>query len=188
MKKEVPSFVAEYAHSNNLLDTNGWVWCKDYIEETEIISVNNHRTRLGVLQVEVYYDGDATTEWIDAKDVDADILAAYVKENGLSLNSKKWKWLKKSIQEAEKHWFRTAQERLSDVQHMVQHTRLVEALHRAFKKRKDPNSKESKSFGRAFKRAIDIGKHGGRVPLDPSLRSEIVGTKKAYANKFLMDG
>lgn len=187
MRKEVPGHLADYARKNNLLGAKGWCWCKDYIEETEIVSVNSHRTYRGVLQVEVYYDGQTSTEWLNAVDVDTNILVAYIKENNLSLSSKKWKWLEKDIKQAKKHWFNAVQERLSDIQHMVQHTRFIEALHRAFKKRQDPNNNESKSFGRAFKRAIDMGKHGGRIPLNPSLRSEIVGSKKAYANKFLKD-
>jgi len=182
MKEQVPAEVAEYARQNNLLDTKGWKWCKDFVRDAEIVSVCSHRTHGHILQVEVMYDGDSKTTWKNAKSVDVDILATYVEENNISLCAKNWKWLESSIQRSKKNWFATAQERLSDAKRMSEYSRFVESLHRAYKKRGDINDKETMSLGRAFKCAIDIGKHGGRVPLEQALRAEI-----PYGDKFLKD-
>jgi hypothetical protein len=91
MKEQVPAEVAEYARQNNLLDTKGWKWCKDFVRDAEIVSVCSHRTHGHILQVEVMYDGDSKTTWKNAKSVDVDILATYVEENNISLCAKNWK-------------------------------------------------------------------------------------------------
>ena len=73
--------------------------------------------------------------------------------------------------------YRYNQERVGDVRHVSEHSRFVEALHRAHKKRGDIRNEDSIAFGRAFKRALDIGKHGGRVPLPSALRNEVAPKK-----------
>ena len=188
MKEEAPDAIAEYALQKNLLDQRGWKWTKDYIRDAEIIKIRSHRCHGNTVKVEVLYDGDTTPTWTNAKSIDVDILATYVEENGISLSDRHWKWLDKSIKKAKRSWFSAAQERVSDVRHMAEHSRLVESLHRAHKKRGDITSESAVHFGRAFKKALDVGKHGGRVPLPRALRVEVApGKKAAYYDKFLKD-
>jgi len=188
MKEEAPDVVAEYALKNSLMGKRGWQWTKDYLRDAEIIKIQSHRCDGNTLKVAALYDGDTEPTWMNAKDVDVDILATYVEENDISLSDKPWKWLEKSIRKARKGWFAAAQERVSDVKRMAEYSRFVESLHRAHKKRGDITDQRSVYFGRAYKQALDIGKHGGRVSLPSALRAEVAPRRKAaYYDKFLKD-
>ena len=185
LKDEVPDIVAQYALEAGLLDMQGWAWARDYIHDAEIVEVCSHRFLKNGIEVEVLYDGFKEAEWIDARSVDVDIMARYVGENDISLRSSRWQWLDKLIENAKDNWFASTQDYLADVKHMAEHDRLVKKLHTLHKNRGDINDADAKALGRAYKRALDVGKHGGRVPLPRHLRDEVSSKTSCYANKFI---
>ena len=103
------------------------------------------------------------------------------------MSDRRWKWLDNLIKKAKKAWFVAAQERASDAKHAANLSRFVEALHRAHQKRADITEESAIRYGKAFKRALDIGKHGGRVELPQALRAEIARATKGACDKFLTD-
>eukprot|EP00979_Chaetoceros_neogracilis_P002486 scaffold433_cov260-Chaetoceros_neogracile.AAC.13 len=98
MKKEIPDTVAEYARANDLLNETEWKWAKVYIRDTEIDSILSHRfeSTEGGVEGEVHYDGDdmEKTAWINAKDIDEDLLAKCLYDKDISIDNQEWEWLK----------------------------------------------------------------------------------------------
>ena len=137
-----------------------------------------------MIKLLVLYDGDAKPTWVDAKTLDVEILAEYAEEKKIRLTSKPWKWLHKRIETARKNWFARVQEQLCNVKYLSECNRFIEQLHKSFKQRSDINDEDSIAFGQAYKKALDIGKHGVRVPLPPALRREIKAKSFAF-DKFI---
>ena len=131
------------------------------------------------------YDSEEKTEWVTAKDIDVDIMANYVEENGISLEAEEWKWLGSRIKKEQNSWFNLVQEQLVDVRQMAEYDRLVKRLHTLHKKRDDIFDSDSVKFGRAFKEGLDIGKHGGRISLPGRLHGEVSAKLSSYAHNFI---
>lgn len=190
---QMPDLLADYALQENLVDKKGWGWARQYIHDAEIIEVKSHRfqgARKKNLQVEVLYDGDPNTTWINAQSVDVDILAKYVETKGISLQRQEWQFLRKSIENQKKQWLKTVQARVRNIKHLSDHNRFVTKLHGLHGKHAKENGisdADSISLGRAYKSALDVCKHGGRVSLPRHLREEVAGKKGLSFAQFLKD-
>ena len=190
---QMPDLLADYALRENLLEEKGWGWARQYIRDAEIIEVKSHRfqgARKKTLQVEVLYDGDPNTTWINARSVDVDILAKYVEREGISLQRQEWRFLQNSIEKQKKHWLKTVQARVRNIKHLSDHNRFVtklHGLHGKYAKEKGISDADSISLGRAYKSALDVCKHGGRVSLPRHLRDEVAGKKGLSFTQFLKD-
>lgn len=190
---QMPDLLADYALRENLVDKKGWGWARQYIHDAEIIEVKSHRfqgARKKTLQVEVLYDGDPNTTWINAQSVDVDILAKYVETKGISLQRQEWQFLRKSIENQKKQWLKTVQARVRNIKHLSDHNRFVAKLHGLHGKHAKENGisdADSISLGRAYKSALDVCKHGGRVSLPRHLREEVAGKKGLSFAQFLKD-
>mmetsp|Transcript_63294 Transcript_63294/g.74096 ORF Transcript_63294/g.74096 Transcript_63294/m.74096 type:complete len:445 (+) Transcript_63294:2-1336(+) len=184
IKNEMPNEVAEYARKKNLLCQKGWEWANTYVRNSEIVEIRDHRKESSLVEVEVLYD-DGDLVWEPAKDIDVDILALYVQLKNINLNKKDWMWLKSAICEAKRNWFGVVQDHVCNVEYLSEHSKFVKKLCGKFKKRGDITNKDSIKFGRAYKHALEIIKHGGRVSLPQHLRDEVVSSTSTYADKFL---
>lgn len=187
LKNEIPEMLAEYAREKNILNEKGWAWARNKQRESPAVKIMQHRVIGDNVEVKVMYD-DGVPNWEPINSFEIDdigIIVEYISEKEISL-TKEWTWLKKSKKKAESNWLHIVQEHLCDIRHMSNNSRFIEALHRAWKNRwADSQSLDSVTLGRAYKLALDLGKHGGRVSLSPSLRDEVVGKTSAYANNFL---
>ena len=190
VKDQMPELLAEYALQKNLLDEKGWGWAKEYIRDAEIVKVMSHRFQGGTCQVECLYDGDPKTTWTVAASVDTDILATYVEDKGISLQRQEWQWLAKRLKKEKTLWFKTVQARVANIKHLSENNRFVTrlfGLHGKHAKLKGIDDADSISFGRAYKAALDVCKHGGRVSLPRHLREEVAGKKAMSFTQFLKD-
>ena len=192
VRDQMEDLLADYALRKNLLDEKGWKWARQYIHDAEIVEIKSHRFQGArkKCQVEVLYDGDPNTTWVDARSVDVDILANYVESEGISLQRQEWQFLAKSIQKEKKQWLKTVQARIRDIKHLSDHNRFVaklHGLHGKYAKEKGISDADSISLGRAYKSALDVCKHGGRVSLPRHLREEVAGKKGLSFAQFLKD-
>jgi len=189
MKEEIPDTVAEYARANDLLNETEWKWAKVYIRDTEIDSILSHRFEgtEGGVKFEVHFDGDdmEKTAWINAKDIDEDLLAKYLYDKDISIDNQEWEWLKSAITAAKGNWLEAAQDHIADVAHVTQHDRFVKNLYALYKKRDNIHHRDTIALGRAYKKALDICKHGGRVAIPEHLEEVIASKPDSYAHKFL---
>ena len=186
IKTEIPELLAEYAWEHNLSDKLGWKWVGDMERTADIICIVDHRVEHGkTVEFKVKFDDGDETMWVDRDLVELAMVVNYAKEKNISPQTRGWKWLEQSISQAKKNWFTTVQDRVADVQLMSQQRRLMEKLYRAHRKRNDVTDEDSKTFGRAFKKSLDILKHGGRIPLPAFLRPEIAPKKSDYTDKFM---
>lgn len=189
-QNQLPDLLADYALREGLLDEKGWRWAKAYVHDAEIVSVKSHRFQGKTCQVEVLYDGDPKATWVNAQSIDVDILAEYVSHEGISLKRQEWNFLEKAIEKEKKHWLKTVQTRVRDIKHLSNHNRFVtklHGLHGKYAKAQGITDVDSISFGRAYKSALDVCKHGGRVSLPQHLREEVAGKKAIAFSQFLQD-
>ena len=190
--------VVQYAIDEELQEEPGWSWVKYDQEEVEIIEIRQHRCRWNkgkngalkeLLEVEVRYAGEIETEWKDAKTIDVDLMIKYTNEKKIKLTGRDWKWLSLELKDEQRKWFENAQDCMANVQHMSHHDNLVKKLHGLWKANYTTNggcsSQDAKDFGNAFKEAIDVGKHGGKVEIPLRLRDEVAPTSQTPANDFL---
>jgi RNA dependent RNA polymerase len=82
-----------------------------------------------------------------------------------------------------KQWLETGQELMGDVQRLVNLNKLISQLYKRWKEafidqESVGRSLDAVDFGRAYKAALDIGKHGGKVYLPRRLWAEV--PKKFY--------
>ena len=190
--------VVQYAIDEELQEEPGWSWVKYDQEEVEIIEIRQHRCRWNkgkngalkeLLEVEVRYAGESETEWQDAKTVHVELMIKYTNEKKIKLTGRDWKWLSLELKDEQNKWFENAQDCMANVQHMSHHDNLVKKLHGLWKENYTTNggcsSQDAKDFGNAFKEAIDVGKHGGKVEIPLRLRDEVAPTSQTPANDFL---
>jgi hypothetical protein len=105
----------------------------------------------------------------DAKDD----LAKYARKQHLE-NTKGWTWVKEYLRSKSGRWFERTQDCVADIKQTRDYDRLTTSLHSAYKRSKGGHDKDTtEALGRAFKKSIDIRKHGGKVGLDYTLRSHI---------------
>ena len=190
VRDQMPHLLADYALQKNLSEEKGWKWIKEFIYDAEITEVRSHRFQGASCQVSVLYDGDPSFTWINARSVDVDILAKYVESKGISLQRQEWKFLAKSIEKEKKQWLKTVQERVRDIKHLSDHNRFLTKLHGLHAKYAKENSvrhADSISLGRAYKGALDVCKHGGRVSIPQHLRDVVAGKKGMSFTQFLKD-
>ena len=165
--------IADYALSQGLLETRGWEWTQSYIRPLELVTIHEHGTQGGSLQVLVTWD-NGDEEWESVLELsqnevydNREKLARYAQENNL-LRKKGWAWAEKHLKERSGKWLEPVQRYMADMDRLMEQSRLTEALHGAYRKSLDSgeaSEQDTDALGRAFKQSIDITKHGGMVDL-----------------------
>lgn len=184
--------LAVYATENNLMEKDGWAFVKSVsLRDTPIIKVNELKLKNNTCQALVLFDGDIQAEWVEAKSVDIDILYEYLLANEKRRNvlqkSKKWSWLDNQIAKKQADWVELLQmELLSPKLH--RYDLFIKALHKEYKNLNfHHNQSDAEAFGRAYKAANDVRKHGGRVKLPSHLREWIATGKRQFFHEFIED-
>ena len=106
------------------------------------------------------------------------------------MQRQEWQWLAKRLKKEKTLWFKTVQARVANIKHLSENNRFVTklfGLHGKQAKLKGIDDADSISFGRAYKAALDVCKHGGRVSLPRHLREEVGGKKAMSFTQFLKD-
>lgn len=187
IQKDVPDILADYALNNDLLEEKAFAWAKAYCRDAEIVEICDHKYEAGMVKFIVIYDGEQDTKEVNSDHVDISMAAKYAKQKGIVLENKAWDWLREEIEDAEKTWFENVQATLVDIDHMAEHDRLIKrlsALHKRTIVESGMQHEDSIALGRAFKNSLDVGKHGGRVPLPQHLRENLTAKSSAYT-KFV---
>ena len=167
--------LADYAFEKNLLETSGWKWAAKFTTESEMTDIVSHEGTGKDTKVLAYYD-DGTKVPLPLKEVKKyakDLLAKYCRQNKLE-EEEGWKWVEKYWKKLKKQWFTSTQKLVANAQMLREHDRLTTALHTEYKRCWNTNDMESMvAFGQAFKKSIDMRKHGGKVPLPIHLHKRI---------------
>jgi hypothetical protein len=137
------------------------------------------------------YDGDIQMMWVEAKSVDVDLLYEYLLANEsrrrILQKSKKWNWLEKDIAKKQDDWVDVLQMELTSAK-LHQYDLFIKSLHREYKNlSRSHNQSDADAFGRAYKAANDVRKHGGRVKLPAHLRDVIATKNRQFFHEFIED-
>ena len=84
-----------------------------------------------------------------------------------------------------KKLFGKVQKHLCDVKYLAHHNKFVKDCYRTYQDKGDITNQESIKLGLAYKHALELIKHNGRVCLPQHLRDKVVSHKSTYADKFL---
>lgn len=151
--------------------------------------MNDLKLKNNICQAQVLYDGDFEMEWVEAKDVDVDLLHGYLmgneKRRRILEKSKKWNWLEKDIAKKQADWLDVLQTELTSPK-LHRYDLFIQSLHTEYKNlNRFHNQSDADAFGRAYKAANDVRKHGGRVKLPAHLRGVIATENRQYFNEFI---
>ena len=188
IKNDVPDILADYALTNDLLKEPKWRWARDYCHVAEIVEISKHKFTNSKVQFEVVFDGALKTEWKDPEDIDALLLEEYVEQNYLAIESTFWQDTRRCIQDGKADWFAQVQKVLPNVRLMVDFDRFKKKLHRLWREKVSTsgvNDSDTIALGSAFKQALVIQKHGGRVSLPPHLRELVLAKKSSTTIQFI---
>ncbi len=179
--------ILEYAREKRLLGQPGWksAEIRKYVREVEIMKIVSHKkTRLG-LEFEVMWEDEEVTtipekELVvkdDINDHDNILLFEYAIEKGIMKA-----WTKSYRDEYGEYWFQRAVNIAKSPVKMYNDHRFVSLMWSLMnKERKEGNMQNAELFGLAYKQAIDLPKHGGKVALDHDLaRAKVKSTFKHY--------
>jgi hypothetical protein len=189
----VASELAEYARRHNLLDE--WPWANTYVRNAGIVQILKHQNKKpkrdipgnGPFVFIKWDDGDEDWHSVESlKNEDRDYATAlqqYAKEKNL-LQTRGWIWAKHALEQFEEEWFSKVQDVMCDMTRHVDHSRLYEVLHHLYQKscNEDLMSEDTIAIGEAYKKSLEIMKHGGQVEFPYHLRHKV---KEKNIQKYL---
>lgn len=168
-----PMVLLEYAQKNELLKDGGpkdCKWLKKFLGPSELVKITNHRVnRKGIQLLCLYDDGDSS--WEPMKDVKKDgklQLAEYARDNNL-FKMKGWK-------KTRDYWLKAVQDFYCNENIANEVTNLKSHLHGKFRASNEeygPNDDRTRIWVRAYKEALKIEKHGGKVKLPLAYYREV---------------
>jgi len=179
--------LADYAIQEKLLGSKDWKWANKHVRDAEIVLIKSlkYNTKEDRYEASVVYDGFLQPTCEDAMDIDIDLLSKYIKDHKGEQIS--WDWIDERIAEAKNEWFSRLQETLANLGSLNDHNLLVTRLNSEYKNKAGNHCLDDvEAFGRAYKLANGIGKHGGRVSLPAHLRGVIV-KQKVQLHDFIKD-
>jgi hypothetical protein len=175
LKHEIGPLLAVYAVDHKLTEQKNWKWAAKFKSESEMMEILSHEGTGDDTVVVVYFD-DGTKRKLTIKEArpDAeDLLAKYCDEKGLG-EEDGWKWVASYKKKMDKRWLERTQEVVSNTRMLREHDRLTKVLHAEYTRSYAKEDFDSMvAFGRAFKKSIDIRKHGGKVQLPLHLHKRI---------------
>lgn len=187
--------ILEYARKKELLGKPGWKSSeiRKRVRDVGIMKIVSHKkTRLGFEFEVMWEDGEVTTvteEKLvvknDINDHDNILLFKYAIEKGIMKH-----WTESYRYEYGENWFQRAINIAKSPVKMYNDHRFVTHMWSCMDKaRKEGKKQNAKLFGLAYKQAIDLPKHGGKVALDhvlafgvdaPNKRARVKSTFKEY--------
>ena len=178
-----PAVLLAYVDRNNLLKSKDCHWFKQHLDDRKytrtLTKIIDHRSIDGDVEVLCQYD-DNHNDWELLKDhkIESKLLVGkYAKDKSLT-NKREWR--------TQNLWFEEIQESII-LNRSYKTNLLVERSCRMWKEsfaKLGPNSAETKIWGRAYKEANMLEKHGGYIELPLVLYRRIVGKNEKNC-KFL---
>lgn len=167
LKTEMPYPLADYAAKAGLLKSIGWRWANNYMCSTSMRLIEGHKIDGPNMIFDVRYDnGDVEPrKEIEMQNDAPDILYDYVSEKSLLQE-----WQEEYVSNVREAWYENMQDYSVRLKLLNDQDDLVSALCGAWKKAFKLNNMQAvKRFSQAYKKSLDLRKHGHDINLPPHL-------------------
>eukprot|EP00581_Thalassiosira_minuscula_P019424 CAMPEP_0183716690 /NCGR_PEP_ID=MMETSP0737-20130205/10498_1 /TAXON_ID=385413 /ORGANISM="Thalassiosira miniscula, Strain CCMP1093" /LENGTH=1455 /DNA_ID=CAMNT_0025945985 /DNA_START=64 /DNA_END=4431 /DNA_ORIENTATION=- len=181
--KGTPQALKDYAQAKCLLNNKELPkkfckWINDNMDEVDIKKITHHKKLRGDIHVCCRYT-NGEEKWLPIEEAKKDckvFLGAYAKENNL-FGQPGW-------EKIDGYWLKEVHDEMSRVR-SNEINRLTSQLHSMWKKSFDDenvgaNHQDTIIWGRAYKRSLEIEKHGGFLKLPCHLYKELKPNQKKY--------